>query len=44
MYLRDENRILAAYEIAKKTYSAFGVDTDAVIEAFSEIPISLHCW
>ncbi|MDF7799053.1 L-rhamnose isomerase [Pontiellaceae bacterium B1224] len=33
-----------AYELAKKRYTAFGIDTDAAIEKALRIPISLHCW
>lgn len=40
----DENKIIKAYEAAKAVYADFGVDTDAVIERFSKVKISLHCW
>ena len=33
-----------AYQIAKETYAAQGVDTEQVIARLSETPISLHCW
>lgn len=33
-----------AYEIAKEIYAEFGVDTDAVLEKFDHIPISIPCW
>lgn len=32
------------YEVAKKRYAEFGVDTDAAIVAVLDQPISLHCW
>ena len=40
----NEERILKNYEAAKSVYADFGVDTDKVIEKFSDIKISLHCW
>lgn len=33
-----------AYELAKKQYAAFGIDTDAAMAAVAEIPVSIHCW
>jgi L-rhamnose isomerase len=33
-----------SYNEAKKKYAAIGVDTEKVIKALSEIPISMHCW
>lgn len=33
-----------AYEIAKERYAALGVDTEQVLNALQQIPISLHCW
>ncbi len=32
------------YELAKKAYAEFGIDTDAVIEKLKNIPISIQCW
>ncbi|MCL2747502.1 MAG: L-rhamnose isomerase [Oscillospiraceae bacterium] len=32
------------YELAKERYAAFGIDTEAVIQALDAIPISMHCW
>ena len=32
------------YILAKEKYAAIGIDTDAVIKALGEIPISMHCW
>jgi L-rhamnose isomerase len=33
-----------AYDLAKEAYKAIGVDTEAVIERLSSIPVSIHCW
>ena len=44
MYKTDKDLIQRNYEAAKKTYAAFGVDTDAAIAEFGTIPVSLHCW
>ena len=33
-----------AYEFARETYAAVGVDTEAALGALAGIPISLHCW
>ncbi|MDR1892313.1 MAG: L-rhamnose isomerase [Oscillospiraceae bacterium] len=44
MYTSDKDSIVKSYESAKKTYAAFGVDTDAALKAFREIPVSLHNW
>ncbi|MGQ9632637.1 MAG: L-rhamnose isomerase [Bryobacteraceae bacterium] len=40
----DENRITAAYQLAKDAYGTFGVNVDAALERLSQIPISIHCW
>ena len=32
------------YDVARQTYAMLGVDTEAVIEQLSTIPISIHCW
>ena len=32
------------YELAKKEYAKYGVDTEAVISKLNEIPVSIHCW
>lgn len=37
-------QILAAYELAKQQYAAYGVDTDLALEKMKEVTISLHCW
>ncbi len=41
---RDPEQILRAYEDAKRVYAAYGVDTDAAIEIFKTVPITLHNW
>lgn len=33
-----------AYELARERYAELGVDTEAVLQKLSTIPISLHCW
>lgn len=33
-----------AYECARETYAAYGVDTDKALERLAGISISLHCW
>ena len=32
------------YELAKKEYAKYGVDTEAAITKLKDIPISIHCW
>jgi L-rhamnose isomerase len=36
--------ISRSYDDAKKTYGAWGIDTDAALAALAKIPLSLHCW
>ena len=33
-----------AYELARESYAALGVDTESALQALAAIPISLHCW
>ena len=33
-----------SYELAKKRYAEYGIDTDKVLETLKNIPISMHCW
>ncbi len=33
-----------AYELAKESYAAIGVDTDAALAKMKDVTISLHCW
>lgn len=35
---------MTAYDFARETYAAHGVDTEAALSALAGIPISLHCW
>ena len=39
-----ESTIRSAYEAARATYAAVGVDTEAAIAAMNAIPLSIHCW
>ena len=32
------------YELAKKEYAEYGIDTEAAIAKLRDIPISIHCW
>lgn len=32
------------YNLAKKEYAAYGVDTEAAIAKLKDIPVSIHCW
>ena len=32
------------YELAKRRYADFGIDTEAAIRNALEVPVSLHCW
>lgn len=32
------------YQLAKKTYASFGIDTDKVLEKMKDIQVSIHCW
>ena len=32
------------YQIAREMYAQLGVDTNAVLQKLSSVPISLHCW
>jgi len=44
MYKADRDSVLKSYEAAKKVFSAFGMNTEQAVEAFKDIPISLHNW
>lgn len=43
-YSAKADKILKAYDAAKAVYRDLGIDTDAVIESYKKIPISLQCW
>lgn len=32
------------YELAKKEYAKYGIDTEAAIAKLKSIPVSIHCW
>ncbi|MGN1104863.1 MAG: L-rhamnose isomerase [Candidatus Coproplasma sp.] len=32
------------YNLAKKEYEKYGIDTEAAIAKLNEIPVSIHCW
>lgn len=44
MFKFDREYIEKSYDLAKSAYTAFGVDTDAVLKKMDSIKISLHCW
>ena len=44
MTLRVRGYSMTEYEIAKKAYAQYGVDTDSVLQELSSVPISIHCW
>ncbi len=35
---------MSRYEEAKARYAAYGVDTEAALDALKKVPVSLHCW
>ena len=37
-------KIKEAYELARKKYTKYGIDTDDVLNKLKDIPISIHCW
>jgi L-rhamnose isomerase len=39
-----EDSIEKAYELAKESYAVFDINTDTVINAALQIPVSIHCW
>jgi L-rhamnose isomerase len=41
---QSRETIEKAYDLAKTAYAAFGVSTDKVIKAASDIPVSIQCW
>lgn len=34
----------SAYELARETYAALGVDTDRALSVLASTPVSVHCW
>ena len=41
---QNQESIEKAYDHAKTVYAAFGVNTDKIIRAALDIPISINCW
>lgn len=37
-------KIKEAYELARKQYTKYGMDTDDVLNKLKDIPISINCW
>lgn len=35
---------MSRYEEAKARYAAYGVDTEAALDALKKVPVALHCW
>ncbi|HHW00832.1 MAG TPA: L-rhamnose isomerase [Clostridiaceae bacterium] len=44
MFKFDKEYVEKSYELAKKTYAAYGVDTDEVLKKMDAIQLSVHCW
>jgi L-rhamnose isomerase len=44
MSQKSDSQIQSAYTLAKESYAALGVDTEAALLRLESIPISLHCW
>lgn len=40
----EDTMYVRSYETARQQYAELGVDTDAVLEAMKQVPLSLHCW
>ncbi len=32
------------YDLAKKEYAQYGVDTEVALAKLKDIPVSIHCW
>ena len=43
-FCQSADAVEKAYSLAKESYAAFGVNTDKVIRAALDIPVSVHCW
>ena len=37
-------KIKEAYELARKQYTKYGIDTDDVLNKLKDIPVSINCW
>lgn len=44
MNFYSKEQIIQRYQEAKAFYQSKGIQTDAILESLSNIPISLHCW
>lgn len=42
--MNNQDRILKAYDLAKDSYKACGVDVEVAMERIGNVPISMHCW
>ncbi|MCQ2143322.1 MAG: L-rhamnose isomerase [Bacteroidales bacterium] len=42
--MAKNQKITAAYEIAKERYAAYGIDTEKVLAAMQDFHLSMHCW
>jgi len=40
----DVSSAQKAYELAKASYAAYGINTDKAIRAALDVPVSIHCW
>jgi L-rhamnose isomerase len=40
----SDDKIDAAYQLAKERYAEYGVDTERVLKDLDSVSISLHCW
>ena len=41
---QSESKLQSAYDLAKESYAALGVDTEQTLSQLEKISISLHCW
>ena len=41
---QSESKLQSAYELAKESYAALGVDTEQTLSQLEKISLSLHCW
>jgi L-rhamnose isomerase len=39
-----QQKITAAYELAKERFAEIGVDTESALRTLNEIPVSIQCW
>lgn len=42
--IKNDSLVVEAYELAKKRYAKWGIDTEKVLEEVEKIAISIHCW